>query len=236
MLPELSAVPRESPSRAAMHRSVPTIAFTFVVGLAIASCANGVTEVFDDDDGGGGGGSGGAGTGGSPVCGDASCSPAESCTDCPDDCACSSCGDAVCDASEDCQSCAADCGECTASCGNGMCEGSEDCATCPADCGNCTPMCGDGSCDAGETCSACPSDCGACPPVCGDAVCEGTENQGNCPQDCGSTCAHSPCLEGVALDPNCDPCVTTVCFQDDFCCSTLWDEFCVDAALTFCTC
>lgn len=63
--------------------------------------------------------------------------------------------------------------------------------------------------------------------VCGDGLCGATEAQ-TCPQDC--VCAHGVCDEGGPLMDGCDPCVSTVCSQDPFCCQNEWDNQCVQAA------
>lgn len=66
-----------------------------------------------------------------PTCGDDSCHPTETCTDCPDDCGtcpAAGCGDFICDtSSETCTSCSTDCGECP---GGGL---ARDWLTCPTD-------------------------------------------------------------------------------------------------------
>ncbi|MCH9684246.1 MAG: hypothetical protein K0V04_22625 [Deltaproteobacteria bacterium] len=50
----------------------------------------------------------------------------------------------------------------------------------------------------------------------------------------GGNCAHELCVEGVALDPACDPCVATVCALDPFCCSNSWDGLCVTSVTEDC--
>jgi len=45
-----------------------------------------------------------------------------------------------------------------------------------------------------------------------------------------ATCEHSECSPGGALTPGCSACVTAVCEQDPFCCTTAWDAACVSAA------
>src|SRR5207248_3166059 len=35
-------------------------------------------------------------------------------------------------------------------------------------------------------------------------------------------------------DKSCDPCVTTLCAADDFCCTTTWDEQCVSEVGQYC--
>ncbi len=47
-------------------------------------------------------------------------------------------------------------------------------------------------------------------------------------------CVHDPCETGLALDPNCDPCVAQICAIDDFCCTGLWDRSCVDQVASVC--
>jgi cysteine-rich repeat protein len=49
-------------------------------------------------------------------------------------------------------------------------------------------------------------------------------------------CPHGICEEGGQLFPECDPCVETLCQpgNDPFCCSTSWDEVCVEEVLQFC--
>lgn len=54
----------------------------------------------------------------------------------------------------------------------------------------------------------------------------------------GMACAHDVCTEGVALDALCnDPCVATVCADDDYCCDMAggeWDVACIDIAVDLC--
>jgi hypothetical protein len=45
-------------------------------------------------------------------------------------------------------------------------------------------------------------------------------------------CAHDPCVTGVALDPNCDPCVAKLCIEDVTCCANDYAQKCVDRAET----
>ncbi|HWB81110.1 MAG TPA: MopE-related protein [Nannocystaceae bacterium] len=64
---------------------------------------------------------------------------------------------------------------------------------------------------------------------CNDGIdndCDGTVDDG--------CCAHSICAQGGALASGCDPCVTTVCANDPFCCSTGWDGICVSEVMTEC--
>lgn len=54
--------------------------------------------------------------------------------------------------------------------------------------------------------------------------------------DVGEDCAHDPCFPGVALDPNCHPCVWDVCQADPYCCMTGWNQQCADEAAPLCAC
>lgn len=152
------------------------------------------------------------------------------------------------------------------SCGDGTCESDESCGVCEVDCGACEEVdtCGDGLCGVEENCNVCPDDCGGCGPgsgsstssgtgvggddgaggaggagvFCGNGSCDPPESASSCPTDCqqGGSCAHDVCVEGVALEPTCDPCAGVVCSVDAFCCDTSWDELCVDTAALFCGC
>jgi hypothetical protein len=47
-------------------------------------------------------------------------------------------------------------------------------------------------------------------------------------------CAHDVCVDGALLDPNCDPCVQTVCNNNPNCCDVQWTASCVSAAIQDC--
>lgn len=47
-------------------------------------------------------------------------------------------------------------------------------------------------------------------------------------------CAHDECMAGPALANDCSTCATAVCMADDFCCTTEWDQFCVNQVATAC--
>jgi len=49
-----------------------------------------------------------------------------------------------------------------------------------------------------------------------------------------TTCAHSECVTGVALESLCSWCVSTVCDTDPYCCTNKWNSICVDESLEFC--
>jgi hypothetical protein len=53
-----------------------------------------------------------------------------------------------------------------------------------------------------------------------------------------STCSHSECEQGEALDAYCSSCTTSVCEKDSFCCEHEWDDICVSGAARdpFCSC
>ncbi|MBM4345865.1 MAG: hypothetical protein FJ100_21035 [Deltaproteobacteria bacterium] len=89
--------------------------------------------------------------------------------------------------------------------------------------------CGDGACDkAKESCQSCPIDCGKCGPVCGDKVCSSTESCNSCPADCG------PCIGSDGCKPTDQPgcggcgCEACVCKADPSCCTSAWDDGCVE--------
>ncbi len=63
-----------------------------------------------------------------------------------------------------------------------------------------------------------------------DAACV-TEAEALCGGQCtGGGCAHDECQQGGPLDATCSACADAVCDQDPFCCSTTWDDVCVDVA------
>ena len=66
-----------------------------------------------------------------------------------------------------------------------------------------------------------------CYPICvPDSVCEpGSHEEWVC-EDPGA-CSHDKCVEGPALQPECDPGVAAICGVDPFCCEASWDSLCV---------
>lgn len=92
------------------------------------------------------------------------------------------------------------------------------------------------------------SGCSSCvTTVCAaDAYCCNTEWDSQCVSgaielcgglDCGGgggSCAHDECTAGAKLTDGCSSCVTEVCDADSFCCSSQWDQQCVDAAESLC--
>ncbi len=154
------------------------------------------------------------------------------------------------------------CGVCEgpAGCGDGSCGSGENCGNCPSDCGACTgdccqpngtPGCSDGAisacvcamdsyCCLTEWDDVCVEEvsefgCGQCgdePAGCGNWYCEEGENCATCPSDCGA-------CTGDCCQPNGTPgCKTAaiaecVCAQDDYCCTTDWDDMCVGEVTEF---
>ncbi|HWB82078.1 MAG TPA: hypothetical protein VG755_44250, partial [Nannocystaceae bacterium] len=55
---------------------------------------------------------------------------------------------------------------------------------------------------------------------------------GNVDNGCG--CPHDLCTTGAAMVSGCDPCVTSVCASDSFCCNNSWDSLCVNEVETIC--
>ncbi len=56
-----------------------------------------------------------------------------------------------------------------------------------------------------------------------------------CGIDCSiQGCEHDLCEAGGPLDATCDPCATTVCTEDPFCCESEWDDVCVGEAEQLC--
>jgi len=112
---------------------------------------------------------------------------------------------------------------------------------CGGDCGG--GECSHSPCQQGgplpDDCSPCASDvCNA------DDFCCSTDWDGLCVDQaidlCAECveggCAHDECLEGGPLEEACSPCAAAVCGADDFCCTMLWDNFCVDAAVADAAC
>ncbi len=49
-----------------------------------------------------------------------------------------------------------------------------------------------------------------------------------------AACAHDECDTGVALVASCSECAASVCGTDAYCCTTAWDDQCVNAAKSTC--
>jgi len=50
----------------------------------------------------------------------------------------------------------------------------------------------------------------------------------------GESCDHGVCEIGAKLNAGCDSCSAQVCGADPYCCSTDWDQLCVDQAKSLC--
>jgi cysteine-rich repeat protein len=114
-------------------------------------------------------------------------------------------------------------------------------------------LCRNGVLNAGEQCDdgnnnnndACTNVCQNA--RCGDGIirngvetCDdgNTTNGDGCSSVCAiennNSCAHDFCDQGAALVSGCDPCVTTICAADSFCCTNTWDSQCVAQVASLC--
>jgi hypothetical protein len=50
----------------------------------------------------------------------------------------------------------------------------------------------------------------------------------------GGTCGHALCAAGAGLVATCDPCATTLCAVDPYCCAVAWDATCVGEVASVC--
>ena len=48
------------------------------------------------------------------------------------------------------------------------------------------------------------------------------------------SCVHDTCAAGDPLHPDCDPCATTVCNIDSWCCAAEWDSICISIGVANC--
>ncbi len=159
-------------------------------------------------------------------------------TACTPNCTGKSCGD---------DGCGGTCGTCGSgeTCSAGVCSGCGSgggSGSGGGGGGSCAhPICStgadlDGSCDA---CAAkiCASDDYCCTTA-WDSQCVG-EVASVCGQSCtggggGSTCSHAECNAGAKLKTGCDSCVTDICSEDSYCCTTKWDSQCVSEVGSIC--
>jgi hypothetical protein len=68
----------------------------------------------------------------------------------------------------------------------------------------------------------------------GGSTGEGASSSGEPPNY--PECLHDPCVPGPQLNPDCDPCVATVCLVDQYCCNSMWDGSCSAIAPEYCDC
>jgi hypothetical protein len=105
----------------------------------------------------------------------------------------------------------------------------------------CTPACAHDRCENGAplaaNCDPCVAQICRQDPYCcensWDRQCvEAVETV--CQETCVPACAHELCAAGAPLDAACDSCASSVCAADPYCCSTAWDDRCVQAAAQGC--
>jgi hypothetical protein len=191
---------------------------------------------------------------GAGCCGDGTCS-GEDCNSCPQDCggACV-CGDGACEG-EDCSSCEQDCGVCIPdpTCPHSVCfvAGpldpmvcfdpcvSQVCAMQPSCCEGSPPAWG-GECTvlAHMLCGAntCITDvCNQDPTCCTSDWTQGCVDIAKMACNTQCDCAHSICSDnGGPLNAMCNPCVTSICSIDPYCCDANWDNACVNEVEKIC--
>ena len=193
--------------------------------VLVVACATGVT-VDDDAGAGDGGAKDGASLDGARPDGSA-----------PDTGpACTKCGGTTClDLKTDKNNCGSCGNACADACCNGVCV---DTTSDDANCGSCGASCTGGNTCCSSSCVDTKTDlvnCGAC-----GASCNGTCAAGKCTIKCTvdlGTCAHSPCVTGVALTDTCDVdgCTDLICnYLDPNCCSSNWSATCVQEAIVWC--
>jgi subtilase family serine protease len=49
-----------------------------------------------------------------------------------------------------------------------------------------------------------------------------------------NTCTHALCSSGAHLKSGCDPCATSICQADPYCCRTAWDSICIGEVGSIC--
>ena len=178
-------------------------------------------------------------------CGDGICEPGEDCSTCPGDCgACPVCEHDLCEPGAPLEPA---CDECAAT----VCEQDSFCCEVLWDrlcveqaetlCGlQCDANCTHDTCSTGEplaaSCDACTESVCALDPYCCETAWDGrcvTAAAQSCDITC-ETCLHDVCEAGEPLAASCDPCAAAVCAEDAFCCSTSWDDRCVERAGQLC--
>lgn len=176
------------------------------------------------------------------TCGNGTCDAGETPTSCPQDCT-PTCAHDVCEPGvpldQACDSCATTvCAEdpfCCSVFWDRICVQESETL-----CGKVCEGCAHDECNVGgplaNNCDACATSVCAADPYCcttaWDTRCV-QEAANGCGLTC-ETCSHSLCNAGTALENECDPCVTSVCAADPYCCNNTWDQRCVDEAQTTC--
>jgi hypothetical protein len=119
-------------------------------------------------------------------------------------------------------------------------------SVCGASCGNTGGLCGHDECSTGSkltaSCSACATSvCNFDPYCCNnnwDAMCVQYVAQHCSGKTCGSggsgSCGHDECSAGGKLNSDCSSCASVVCNIDPYCCSTNWDDTCIQEAAQYC--
>lgn len=89
-------------------------------------------------------------------------------------------------------------------------------------------------------CNACTSEVCAADAFCCDGAWDATcVSEAAAVASCGcaaDTCAHDVCETGDLLEASCNDCATTVCAEDDYCCTVSWDTTCTELAAQTCGC
>ena len=173
------------------------------------------------------------------------CSPGGACVPTGQTCAVDAGGKPTitCGSSVDCQACDSlhqICDPASGACVTCTDADTSACATAACNahrCAECSPTV---ACPAGNTCSV----AGVCAPgdtttgnggVGGVGGGGGAVGAGGAGAGGGSAGAcHDVCQSGAAMDKSCDPCATTLCAADAFCCTTIWDEQCVSEVGQYC--
>lgn len=172
---------------------------------------------------GGGGGSGNCDHGvceeGGPL--DPSCGTCEAAVCNEDQYCCDTAWDATCVAEVD-DYCAGGCGG-SSSCAHTPCDLSGGSDPLSASCSPCTQ-------------AVCSYDDYCCTVEWDQQCVDEAQADSACDNECSGGCAHDECVEGAALTDGCSQCVTDVCADDPYCCTNLWDNYCIDDTSGYASC